>query len=66
MDLTKKNLSMNINSKKLLLEQIVMQAKHEIDQKYKATTCVDKIEGWCFLDLYSYHLIELSKISSTF
>jgi hypothetical protein len=57
---------MNINFKKLLLEQIMMQVKHEIDQKYKATTCVDKIEGWCLLDLYSYYLMELSKISSTF
>jgi hypothetical protein len=57
---------MSINFKNLLFEQIIMQAKHEIDQKYKAITLVGKIEGWRFLDLYSYYLMKLFKFSSTF
>jgi len=35
-----------------------MQVKHEVNKKYKATTCIYEIEGRCLLDLFLYYLVE--------
>jgi hypothetical protein len=32
----------------LLFEHGMMQVNHEVDYKYNATNCINKIEGWCF------------------
>jgi len=47
----------------LLLQQNIMQIKHEIDLEYNVTICFDEIEIWCLSNLYLYYPMEPSRSS---
>jgi len=58
-----RNLIMKKNYITLLLQQSIMQIKHETDLEYNVTTCLDETEMWCVSNLYLYYPMEPSRSS---